>query len=100
MFAPARTQCFDDDDVKGGVTQGTIGGRFVVLALAIALFSGRKDAIILYKTVKGDLCCSCTCHLTGKSNLKLSSPFNLEVSARTGKIISMFYRVVLRFEFA
>lgn len=57
MFAPARTQCFDDDDddVKGGVTQGTTGGRFVVLALAIALFSVRKDAIILYKTVKGDL---------------------------------------------
>lgn len=71
MFAPARTQCFDDDDddVKGGVTQGTIGG----------LFSVRKDAIILYKTVKGDLFYSCTCHLTGKSNLKLSSPFNLEV---------------------
>lgn len=34
MFAPARTQCFDDDngDVKGGVTQGTIGGRFVVVS--------------------------------------------------------------------
>lgn len=81
MFAPARTQCFDDDDddVKGGVTQGTTGGRFVVLALAIALFSVRKDAIILYKTVKGDLFYSCTYHLTGKSNLKLSSPFNLEV---------------------
>ena len=65
--------------MKGVATQGTIGGRFVVLALAIALFSVRKDAIILYKTVKGDLFYSCTYHLTGKSNLKLSSPFNLEV---------------------
>lgn len=65
--------------MDGGVTQGTIGGRFVVLALAVALFSVRKDAIILYKTVKGDIFYSCTCHLTGKSNLKLSSPFNLEV---------------------
>lgn len=79
MFAPARTQCFDDDDVKGGVTQGTIGGRFVVLALAIARSSVRKDAIILYKTVKEDLFYSCTRHLTEKSNLKLSSPINLEV---------------------
>lgn len=43
MFAPAKTQCFDGDDVKGGVTQGTIGGRFVVLALAIARSSVRKD---------------------------------------------------------
>ena len=79
MFAPARTQCFDDDDVKGGVTQGTSGGRFVVLALAIACSSVRKDAIILYKTVKGDLFYSCTRHLTEKSNLKLRSPINLEV---------------------